>query len=109
MQSDGSADDIKPQRCSMFGEKARGDFIEKDMGDYREQVLDQEHRESLAPEKEALSLPIKKGTLIGEHMNNYTKLLADLANVDVMIEDEDKTLILLSSLLTRTKKSLFSS
>ena len=31
-------------------------------------------------------------------MNNYTKLLADLANVDVVIEEEDKALILLSSL-----------
>jgi len=31
-------------------------------------------------------------------MNNYTKLLADLANMDVVIEDEDKALILLSSI-----------
>ena len=31
-------------------------------------------------------------------MNNYTKLLADLANVDEVIMDEDKALILLSSL-----------
>jgi len=32
-------------------------------------------------------------------MNNYMKLLADLANMDVVIEEEDKALILLSSLL----------
>jgi len=31
-------------------------------------------------------------------MNNYMKLLANLANVDVEIEEEDKTLILLSFL-----------
>jgi len=31
-------------------------------------------------------------------MNNYTNLLADLANVDEVIKDEDKALILLSSL-----------
>jgi len=31
-------------------------------------------------------------------MNNYTKLLADLVNVDVAIEEEDNALILLSSL-----------
>ena len=41
---------------------------------------------------------LKKGTSIGDHMNHYTKLLADLANVDVVIEDEDKALLLLSSL-----------
>ena len=31
-------------------------------------------------------------------MNNYTKLLTDLVNVDVKIEEEDKALILLNSL-----------
>ena len=31
-------------------------------------------------------------------MNNYTKLLTDLANVDEMIKNNDKVLILLSSL-----------
>ena len=31
-------------------------------------------------------------------MNNYTKLLTDLVNVDVDIEEEDKVLILLNSL-----------
>jgi len=41
---------------------------------------------------------LKRGISIGEHMKNYTKLLADLANVDVMIDEEDKALILLSSL-----------
>ena len=42
---------------------------------------------------------LKKKISIGEHMNNYTKLLADLANIDEKIKDEDKALILLSSLL----------
>ena len=41
---------------------------------------------------------LKKGTLIRDHMNTYTKLLTDLANVDVIIEDEDKVLLLLSFL-----------
>jgi len=34
-------------------------------------------------------------------MNNYLKLLADLAYVDVVIEEDDKALILLSSLPDR--------
>jgi len=41
---------------------------------------------------------LKKNISIGEYMNNYTKLLTDLSNVDEMIKDEDKALILLSSL-----------
>jgi len=41
---------------------------------------------------------LKNEISIGEHMNNYTKLLADLANVNEVIKDEDKALILLSSL-----------
>jgi len=51
---------------------------------------------------------LKKSISIGEHMNNYTKLLADLANVDVVIEDEDKALILLSSLPDKTTRPSFS-
>ena len=42
---------------------------------------------------------LKNKISIREHMNNYMKLLADLANVDKVIQDEDKALILLSSLL----------
>ena len=40
---------------------------------------------------------MKRGLSIAEHMNNYTKLLTDLINVDVNIE-EDKVLLLLNSL-----------
>ena len=39
---------------------------------------------------------LKKRISIGEHMNNYTNLLADLSNVNEVIKDEDKVLILLS-------------
>jgi len=41
---------------------------------------------------------LKRGLSIDEHMNNYTKLLIDLVNVDVKIDEEDKALILLNSL-----------
>jgi len=40
---------------------------------------------------------LKRGLSIDKHMNNYTKLLTDLVNVDVSIEEEDKALILLNS------------
>ena len=33
-----------------------------------------------------------------DHMNNYTKLLVELVNIDVTIEEDDKALILLNSL-----------
>jgi len=36
------------------------DFSKEDLGDPRGQVFDQEHRESLAPEEEALLLPIEE-------------------------------------------------
>ena len=41
---------------------------------------------------------LKKETSIGYHINHYTKILVDLMNVDVMIEDDDKALLLLSYL-----------
>jgi len=39
---------------------------------------------------------LKKKNSIGEHINNYTKLLVHLANMDEMIKSEEKTLNLLS-------------
>ena len=41
---------------------------------------------------------MKKGLSIAEHMNDYTKLLVDLVNVDMDIEEEDKAVILLNFL-----------
>ena len=41
---------------------------------------------------------MKRGLSIDEHMNSYTKLLIDLSNVDVKIDEEDKAVILLNSL-----------
>ena len=40
-------------------------------------------------------------------MNNYMKLLIYLTNVDEVIKDEDKTLILLSSLLDEKYETFF--
>ena len=49
---------------------------------------------------------LKKDIMIGEHINNYTKFLADLAHVDVIIE-EDKALIILSSLPNKDYETFF--
>ena len=67
------------------------------MGDPCKQILDEERRESLAFEKETVSFPVEKGISISDHINTYTKLLVDLTNVHVVIDEEDKALILLSS------------
>ena len=41
---------------------------------------------------------MKRVISISEYINIYMKLLANLMNVDVVIEDEDKVLILFNSL-----------
>ena len=41
---------------------------------------------------------MKMGISIDKHMNSYTKLLTDLVNVDVEIDEEDKAVIILNSL-----------
>ena len=41
---------------------------------------------------------MKRGLFIDEHMNNYTKPLTYLVNVDLKIDEEDKSVILLNSL-----------
>jgi len=48
---------------------------------------------------------LKRGLSIDEHMNNYTKLLTDLINVDVKFEEEDKALILLNFLTKSMRPS----
>ena len=68
------------------------------MGDPCKQILDEERRESLVFEKEMYHFQLKRGVSISDHINTYTKLFTDLANVDVVIDEEDKALILLSSL-----------
>ena len=37
---------------------------------------------------------MKKGLSVDKHINNYTKLLTDLINVDIKIDEEDKAVIL---------------
>ena len=41
---------------------------------------------------------MKKGSTVNEHINRYIKLLTDLINVDAVVEEEDKAVILLNSL-----------
>jgi len=48
---------------------------------------------------------LKNRISISEHMNNYLKLFADLTNVNEVIKDEDKALILLSSFLDEEYKT----
>ena len=66
------------------------------MGDSREQILEEDVENHLHLKMRFYHFQLKRGTSISEHI--YTKFLADLANLDVVIDDEDKTLILLSSL-----------
>ena len=61
----------------------------------------------LHPKRRVYRFQVKRGILISEYMNNYTKLLVDLANVDVVIEEEDNALILLSSLLDKDYETFF--
>jgi len=39
-----------------------------------------------------------RGLSINEHINRYKKLLTDLVNMDVKVDEEDKVVILLNSL-----------
>ena len=50
---------------------------------------------------------MKKGCSINEHLNRYTKLLTDLVNVDVEVNEEDKAVILLNSLPVEDYETYF--
>ena len=48
--------------------------------------------------KQLNSLPTKEGTLILQHLNAFNQILSDLLALEVKLEEEDKALLLLSSL-----------
>ena len=48
--------------------------------------------------KQLHGLCIKKGTVVLEHLNFCNKIISEILAVDVKIDEEDKALILLSSL-----------
>ena len=68
------------------------------MRDPRKEVPDESIETRLYLKMRLHRFQLNRGLSINEHMNNYMKFLTDLVNVNVLIEEEDKTLILLNSL-----------
>jgi len=52
--------------------------------------------------KQLYGLRMKEGTTVLEHLNFFNKVIIELLAVDVKIDEEDKALILLSSLHSHT-------
>ena len=48
--------------------------------------------------KQLYSLRMKEGTPILQHLNTFNRILSDLLALEVKLEEEDKALLLLSSL-----------
>ena len=67
------------------------------MRDLGEKVSNENHRIAIAVEEDLYHFQMKRGISVDEHMNSYTKLLTDLVDVDVKIDEEDKTVILINS------------
>ncbi|GJR70646.1 hypothetical protein Tco_0016711 [Tanacetum coccineum] len=49
---------------------------------------------------------ISPGTNLGDHIDEFNKLILDLANIDIEIEDEDQALMLLTSLPSELEQEL---
>ncbi|GJU62068.1 zinc finger, CCHC-type containing protein [Tanacetum coccineum] len=47
------------------------------------------------------------GTKLGDHIDEFNKLILDLANIDIKIEDEDQALMLLTSLPSSVETLLY--
>ena len=54
-------------------------------GRLSEQILDEERREPLVLKEKILPFSVEDEISISDQINTYTKLLADLANMDVVI------------------------
>ena len=68
------------------------------MGDPGEKYLMKSIESRLQLKRRLYHFQMKRGISIDEYMNSYTKLLTDLINVDVKIDEEDKAVIILNSL-----------
>ena len=53
---------------------------------------------TLFMKKQLYSLQMKEGTPILQHLNAFNRILSDLLTLEVKLEEEDKALVLLSSL-----------
>ena len=69
------------------------------MRDPGEKVSDEISESRLQLKRRLYHFQMKREIFVDEHMNRYTKFLTDLVNVDVEIDEEDKTVIILNSLL----------
>jgi len=76
------------------------------VGDPREKYLTKSVKSWLQLKSKLYCFQMKRGCSINKHMNGYTKLLTDLINVDVEIDEEDKAIILLNSLLKKSMRLL---
>ena len=73
--------------------------MEKELGDKLEAKYMQKSVENkLYLKKKLFRFDYKKGISIVEHLDDFNKILTDLLNLDVKIDDEDKALLLLNSL-----------
>ena len=68
------------------------------MGDSRKKVSAKNNETRLRLKRRLYLFQLNRELPIDDHMNNYTKFLTNLVNMDVAIEEEDKALILLNSL-----------
>ena len=63
------------------------------MRDLGEEVYDKNVESLLQLKSKLYHFQMQRGCSIDEHMNSYTKLLTDLVNVNVEIDEEDKAVI----------------
>ena len=73
--------------------------MEKDLWDKPEAKYMQKSVENKLNLKKKLSyFDYKKGISMAEHLDDFNKIITDWLNLDVIIDDEDKTLLLLNCL-----------
>ena len=68
------------------------------MGDPGEKYPTKSIESRLQLKRRLYRFQMKRGISIDEHMNDFTKFLTDLVNVNVTIDEENKAVILLNSL-----------
>ena len=65
----------------------------------RNVVYDEKPLQQVLSQETTYGLCMNEGTMMLEHLNFFNKIISELLTIDVKIDEEDKALILLHSLL----------
>ncbi|KAJ8625128.1 hypothetical protein MRB53_033658 [Persea americana] len=84
----------KDQKCSVMGKTSAKELWQK----LEEKYMTKSLENRIYLKKKLFRFEYRQGIFMTEHLDDFNKIIADLMNIDVKIDDDDKALLLLNSI-----------